>query len=172
VFRYRILEALDAVYSDAWKSVPLVDALIAELDSAEEHPLSGESIGKYWLMLGLLSSYSAEAILRGTSSMRLATGFVRSAFASYEKAECSGFCHSLRRLYPDTCPQMPKVSRLPSQVFATISEDPKSSFELRASPPDLITTKSTASTTSHSTGSQVDGAREVAEKGDQLDTLT
>jgi hypothetical protein len=172
VFRYRILEALDAVYSDAWKGVPLVDALIAELDSAEQHPLSGVSIGKYQLMLGLLSFYSAEAILQGTSSMRLATGFVRSAFASYKKAECTGFCHSLRKLYPDICPQMPRVSRLPSQSFSAILEDSKSSFELRTSPPDLITTKSTASTTSHSTGSQIDGVREVAEKGDQLDTLT
>ncbi|KAL7420434.1 hypothetical protein Q5752_004384 [Cryptotrichosporon argae] len=94
---------------------------LAEAEKAVELLEADESDN---VLCGLLNYLIADAIRRATGSDKLATGFIRAAFASYRSAEQHGLCQMLKRRFPNTCPALPAATVLPSQRLGVVVAPP------------------------------------------------
>lgn len=161
--RYRLLfvDAIRALYDDPFESLAVVEELAAEFDSEEQYLLSG-----------LLNYIVADVLIERTGSLKLATGFVRSAFAGYRMSGAAGACEVLRQRYPMLCPTTTITPRGPTEFFMPdhVPVARRPSMSTLSVTGETMTTSSQAPNGGGETLSSSQDTQTLSER-DQLDTL-
>lgn len=161
-YRLQFVEAVQALYDEPFDSLALVEELAAEYDSEEQYLLSG-----------LLNYIVADVLIERSGSLKLATGFIRSAFAGYRLSGASGACEVLRQRYPMLCPTTTVTARGPTEFFMPdhVPIVRRPSMSTLSVTGETMTTSSQAPNGGGETVSSTQDTQTLSER-DQLDTLT